>query len=559
MKIYLVLTSLFILFFLDIDAQFLINPSLDGEDSNKKPYNWYTCCHELSYQFEETPFGETFGPDDFTRINNWNDPDMIVEQIDTAFNINISKIDGDNMSLLRTRGIYYSSVGKRRSYEHMSSKLLSPLQKGHCYLLSINLCHIPYCSEIGDSVDPFISYPLRFQAWGANDSCCMEEKLVDSEPITNETFEEYNFPFQVKENNYSYIYFRVYWDNSIKDYYYNGIMFLDKANLIEPGDVILLEEDTLYFRFEPPLELTAPSGEYYFWDSEEFLSSTGTQIATLTKYDSSVSVMAACDDECLVQPYKILFSCDSLYPDNVLDTQTVYYKRDITNNLVAVKGIEYAWDSTPTLSSYSIQNPVIKEYNEHFKVTLVNEYGCDFEQHFNVIFDCDSFYFRKVYNHKLVTTAFGETIDFDFAWDGISAQWSPEKYLSCPDCLYPVATPTTDTIFKATITDEYNCLHTELFPVDVLFGVPNVITPGAGRHGDGKNDVFCIPDIPEGSSIQIFSKTGIKVFEANPYNENNWWDGYDMNGKPVPSGTYWYILKLGNKSKPQKGFVMVIR
>lgn len=100
---------------------------------------------------------------------------------------------------------------------------------------------------------------------------------------------------------------------------------------------------------------------------------------------------------------------------------------------------------------------------------------------------------------------------------------------------------------------------TESFPIDLVFKIPNVITPGIDGLGDGFNDVFRIPGLPADASIQIFNKSGLLIFQANPYNKLNWWNGKNMNGRDVPSGTYWYVIITGESSEPYKGFIFVKR
>lgn len=71
----------------------------------------------------------------------------------------------------------------------------------------------------------------------------------------------------------------------------------------------------------------------------------------------------------------------------------------------------------------------------------------------------------------------------------------------------------------------------------LLLNLINVISP----NGDGKNDVLDYSDlqIKKEVKISIFDRYGSKVFTA----ENNifLWDG-KINGRPLPSGTYWYII-----------------
>ena len=88
--------------------------------------------------------------------------------------------------------------------------------------------------------------------------------------------------------------------------------------------------------------------------------------------------------------------------------------------------------------------------------------------------------------------------------------------------------------------------------VNVDCFVGNVITP----NGDGYNDKLTVPCLQSGnfdsSTITIFNQWGDEIFSAAPY-ENDWEGSY--NGKVLPVGTYFYILDLGNGSKPLQGFI----
>jgi gliding motility-associated-like protein len=69
--------------------------------------------------------------------------------------------------------------------------------------------------------------------------------------------------------------------------------------------------------------------------------------------------------------------------------------------------------------------------------------------------------------------------------------------------------------------------------------IPNIITP----NGDSKNDVFKIPAAEELGNMEliIYDRWGQRVYSALPY-KNDWRGTY--NDKPLPAGTYYYLLKL---------------
>ena len=82
----------------------------------------------------------------------------------------------------------------------------------------------------------------------------------------------------------------------------------------------------------------------------------------------------------------------------------------------------------------------------------------------------------------------------------------------------------------------------------------NVITP----NNDGTNDNFVIPCLDSGNfqqnSLIVFNQWGDEIFSAAPYT-NNWAGTFD--GSTLPVGTYFYILDLGDGSRPLQGFLIL--
>ncbi len=78
----------------------------------------------------------------------------------------------------------------------------------------------------------------------------------------------------------------------------------------------------------------------------------------------------------------------------------------------------------------------------------------------------------------------------------------------------------------------------------LLSDLPNAITP----NGDGKNDELFFEILAQGTEqfpdneIIVFSRWGDIVYEAAPY--QNDWKGVNKQGKELPHGTYYYILRL---------------
>jgi gliding motility-associated-like protein len=94
----------------------------------------------------------------------------------------------------------------------------------------------------------------------------------------------------------------------------------------------------------------------------------------------------------------------------------------------------------------------------------------------------------------------------------------------------------------------------DLPPLSSLL-LPNAFSP----NGDGINDLWELPALKNYPDcvLEIFDRDGRKLFSSPGYKQP--WDG-QYAGKPVPIGTYYYLIKLNNGSQaPAGGSVTVIR
>ena len=92
---------------------------------------------------------------------------------------------------------------------------------------------------------------------------------------------------------------------------------------------------------------------------------------------------------------------------------------------------------------------------------------------------------------------------------------------------------------------------------EVTCTAPSIITP----NGDGVNDSFIVPCLAlinqyPSNSLSLFNQWGDEIYHAAPYSNN--WEG-TYQGDPVPPGTYYYIIDLGDGSKPIAGFLIIKR
>lgn len=113
-------------------------------------------------------------------------------------------------------------------------------------------------------------------------------------------------------------------------------------------------------------------------------------------------------------------------------------------------------------------------------------------------------------------------------------------------------------IYSFLVKDARNCILRDTaavyFERENCLNIPNVFTP----NGDGDNDYWVIKgheNYPE-MHITIFNRWGNVIFETDNYDVP--WDG-KYNGKPVPTGTYYYIIDLKNGNEKIKGDLTIIR
>ena len=94
-------------------------------------------------------------------------------------------------------------------------------------------------------------------------------------------------------------------------------------------------------------------------------------------------------------------------------------------------------------------------------------------------------------------------------------------------------------------------------PVQVLIQVaspPNIFSP----NGDGINDLWEIPSLSsyQQCRVDVYDRSGRMVFRSTGYDKP--WDG-TINGKPLPVGTYYYIVKVSDKLVSLSGSVTILR
>jgi gliding motility-associated-like protein len=134
--------------------------------------------------------------------------------------------------------------------------------------------------------------------------------------------------------------------------------------------------------------------------------------------------------------------------------------------------------------------------------------------------------------------------------------WTPPAGLNNPTIADPLASPTDDITYTLTVTSAKGCTTSDQVFVKVLKKpeIPNIFSP----NGDGIHDKWVINFLETypGCTVEIFNRYGQRIYYSIGY--TNPWDG-TVNGKPVPVGTYYYIVDPKNGRQRMSGYVDVIR
>jgi gliding motility-associated-like protein len=150
----------------------------------------------------------------------------------------------------------------------------------------------------------------------------------------------------------------------------------------------------------------------------------------------------------------------------------------------------------------------------------------------------------------------------------VAYHWQPSGVCSGTDCdsLTGLVAQTYTVDMIITYTNAVGSVKTEtitsVIPVEGSSELCKIkIYNGITANGDGINDVLIIDNIEEfpESRIQIFNRWGAQVADIKNYNNtDNAWPEQDKLGALLPS-TYFYILDLGDGSKPIKGWLELIK
>lgn len=135
-------------------------------------------------------------------------------------------------------------------------------------------------------------------------------------------------------------------------------------------------------------------------------------------------------------------------------------------------------------------------------------------------------------------------------------QWSPSLYLNSVTDSIPKTTPLGDITYRLNLTGIGGCMVTDTIFIKLLLNpiIPNAFSP----NGDGIHDRWRIQYLESypGATVDVYDRYGMLVYNSIEYAVD--WDG-TRNGKPLPIGTYYYVINPKNGRKIITGSVTIIK
>ncbi len=219
-------------------------------------------------------------------------------------------------------------------------------------------------------------------------------------------------------------------------------------------------------------------------------------------------------------------------------------------------GISYAW--TPQVlagtANYSLVS-AIPLANTIYKVVGTDEFGCRDSANVNVLLFPQPF----IQTSPNVYAFIGDEVQLSATSTTPGTYfWSPAEFLSCVNCINPIAQPDKPFTYTVSYTDANGCSASDQVTIfyDPLIFVPNTFTPDGNLVN---NYFFSVFSNVKEIRMEIFNRWGELIYSGN---ESESWDG-NYNNEKCQDGVYvWkiYYKKLNSEEEEfLVGHVTLIR
>lgn len=305
------------------------------------------------------------------------------------------------------------------------------------------------------------------------------------------------------------------------------------------------------------LTLTAGGGSGYVWTGPNNYNSavspstiTNVSLNAAGKYFVKVTTDAGCvNTDSTVVTVVAKPIVDAGTDANICEGNSITLHATGSNN--------YTWTPASYLSATNIADPVATPPDSivYTVTTLSDATGCSAQD--SVAVNVFSKPTADAGPDKAMIEGESVQLSATATGAGVIYSWTPNAFMNDASVLNPVVSPPHDTTYTLTVTSQVGCgVATDHVFVKVYkkVVVPNAFSP----NRDGINDTWKIValDAYPDAIVTVFNRYGQVVYTGR--SNSNAWDG-TYNSKPLPVGTYYYVIDLKAPVPMLKGWVAILR
>lgn len=332
------------------------------------------------------------------------------------------------------------------------------------------------------------------------------------------------------------------------DTLYQTVLVEDLQVTVSPDTTLCLGDSTIL-----QVNVTSGTANHIIWslhpDYSNPIAESQTQIAVSPTEDSHYFVKVD-GNHCTVE-HEIIISISSVIIEETSPVLICF--EDSVQLSVTAHGssnLHYQWQPMEEIASGSDgPHPWIHpSVSVNYTVIVTNEHGCSASATIPVTrrtgtFDndleawCDEC--------SIIQGTITQLFSTNYNNGSYTYQWAPSSSLSSPTSAITNASPSENTTYTITVTDEFGCSIAKQVTIEVLplicdeplVFVPNTFTP----NGDGKNDILYVrSSILTEFTLRIYDRWGELIFESSSFDKG--WDG-SFKGKMCEQGVYDYYLQ----------------
>lgn len=216
----------------------------------------------------------------------------------------------------------------------------------------------------------------------------------------------------------------------------------------------------------------------------------------------------------------------------------------------SIDGSTWSSNSNASGASYTISNAQVTEYNQ----VIVTNGVCPPDTSNVAIITINLLPTVTVSNDTTITE--GDSV-LVIGTGGVVGIWLPNTMITDNSIPNPTVFPLTTQYYSYNVIGANGCIASDSVLITVnpptTLDIKNVIT----ANGDSYNDFWIIEGVENypNTEVHVFNIYGNEVFSDENYS-NDWEATY--NGKQLPNGTYFYIVKLSETQEEFKGSLTIL-